>query len=45
MSRSRLVPIATAVLIAIALALALALAWWGWHHLDAAQLLLGSRLC
>ncbi|ERS84199.1 MAG: hypothetical protein ACQEXC_10460 [Pseudomonadota bacterium] len=26
-------------------AAALALVWWGWHQLDAALLLLGSRLC
>jgi hypothetical protein len=41
MSRSRLLPIAAATLTA----LALALVWWGWQTLDAAQLLLGSRLC
>jgi len=41
MSRSRRLTLAAALLTA----LALALVWWGWHHLDAAQLLLGSRLC
>ncbi|WP_346797855.1 hypothetical protein R5M92_03380 [Halomonas sp. Bachu 37] len=25
--------------------LTLLLIWWGWHRLDAALLLLGSRLC
>lgn len=39
MSRSRRLTLAAALLTA------LALVWWGWHHLDAAQLLLGSRLC
>ncbi|MDZ7853183.1 MAG: hypothetical protein U5L98_11210 [Halomonas sp.] len=41
MTRSRLLSIAAALLTAIALTAV----WWGWHHLDAAQLLLGSRLC
>ncbi|WP_290784021.1 hypothetical protein [Halomonas sp.] len=41
MSRSRLLPIAALIVTAAALGLV----WWGWHHLDAAQLLLGSRLC
>jgi hypothetical protein len=41
MSRSRLLPIVAATLTATALSLV----WWGWQTLDAAQLLLGSRLC
>jgi len=30
---------------ALITAAALALVWWGWHRLDGALLLLGSRLC
>ncbi|MGJ7456285.1 hypothetical protein ACR80S_10520 [Halomonas sp. MA07-2] len=41
MSRSSLLSFAAAMLTASALALT----WWGWQSLDAAQLLLGSRLC
>ncbi|MFN2330766.1 MAG: hypothetical protein ABR580_02705 [Halomonas sp.] len=41
MNRTHLMPIAAAILTASALAVV----WWGWQHLDAAQLLLGSRLC
>lgn len=41
MSRSRRLPFVAALLAATLLAMA----WWGWQTLDAAQLLLGSRLC
>lgn len=41
MTRRSLIPLLAAALTAAALALV----WWGWHSLDAAQLLLGSRLC
>lgn len=33
------------LLLGVALLASLALAWWGWHTLDPALLLLGSRLC
>lgn len=41
MSHRSLLPFAAATLTAMALTLV----WWGWQSLDAAQLLLGSRLC
>lgn len=41
MTRRALIPLLAAALTATALGLV----WWGWHSLDAAQLLLGSRLC
>ncbi len=41
MTRTHLMPAAAALLTATALSLV----WWGWQSLDAAQLLLGSRLC
>ncbi|MDR5902161.1 MULTISPECIES: hypothetical protein [Halomonas] len=41
MSRQRVWRLAAAAITAAALALV----WWGWHQLDGALLLLGSRLC
>ncbi|MFP4137326.1 MAG: hypothetical protein ACLFSR_03115 [Halomonas sp.] len=41
MSRSLALRLAAALVTASALALV----WWGWHRLDGALLLLGSRLC
>ncbi|WP_281172972.1 hypothetical protein [Halomonas halodenitrificans] len=41
MSRRLTLRIAAAVITAATLALV----WWGWHQLDGALLLLGSRLC
>ncbi|WP_349610140.1 hypothetical protein [Halomonas sp. H10-9-1] len=31
--------------VAAIIIVALSLVWWGWHQLDGALLLLGSRLC
>jgi high-affinity Fe2+/Pb2+ permease len=30
---------------AILLLVGILLAWWGWQHMDAASLLMGTRLC
>ncbi|MDN3561655.1 MULTISPECIES: hypothetical protein [Halomonadaceae] len=32
-------------MVAILLLTCLMLAWWGWQHMDAALLLMGTRLC